>query len=310
MAGRTGVLLPLAQHRERRKFGRTTVFDYTSRTNRSTVIEVRELPIVVKLYEATEGQRVYVLSSFGFGTAEKLQPYSPAGEAVYLDAQHNSLILDVAGRYRLELDGTPGSCTVAYEPQLVAERGPQIPQPSGVQNQNGNLLRSNGQSPIIEVIENAWTFTAYGLAAGEWVEVWMTYGTAGREREEPLFRNGTPVILTPETSTVQLDLAGRYRFKLVGSIDNTLLTGNPTPYRAIQNAAPAPNPQPQPGSAYVHTQSTPSTEWIINHNLGFRPAVELLTVGGMEFDAEVVHITANQTRVRNTIPMAGTARLT
>lgn len=69
-------------------------------------------------------------------------------------------------------------------------------------------------------------------------------------------------------------------------------------------------PQGLPGApAYVHTQSSPSNVWTINHNLGYRPTVELLTVGGVEFDAEVVHASGNQTLVYLTTPTAGTARL-
>lgn len=61
--------------------------------------------------------------------------------------------------------------------------------------------------------------------------------------------------------------------------------------------------------AYVHTQAAPDTTWTINHNLGFIPSVELLTAGGVEFDAEVVHTSVNQTLVYLLTAMAGSARL-
>lgn len=61
-------------------------------------------------------------------------------------------------------------------------------------------------------------------------------------------------------------------------------------------------------ASYVHTQATPSTTWTINHNLGFRPAVELYTVGGVEFDAEVVHVSNNQAIVYLVSSIAGSAR--
>ena len=35
---------------------------------------------------------------------------------------------------------------------------------------------------------------------------------------------------------------------------------------------------------YTHTQSTASATWTINHNLGFRPSIELFDAGGQEFD--------------------------
>lgn len=63
-------------------------------------------------------------------------------------------------------------------------------------------------------------------------------------------------------------------------------------------------------SGYLHTQAVPADTWTINHNLGYRPAVELLTVGGVAFDATVTHPTANQTIVNLLTERAGTARLT
>ncbi len=61
-------------------------------------------------------------------------------------------------------------------------------------------------------------------------------------------------------------------------------------------------------SSFNHTQSTPSNTWTINHNLGFRPSVELYTVGGSEFDGEVVHVSDNQCIVYLVSSIAGSAR--
>lgn len=319
MAARTGVLLPKALHDERRKFGRTTLFDYASRRKISFAFEVRELPVVVKLFGATEGQRVYVLSSFGIGSAEKLERFSPNGEPVFLDAGRNSFVLRQAGKYRLELDGEPGTCTVTYEPQMTAEEDPEIPQPSGVQGQNGNLLRADKKTDIIEVFDRPWAFTAYGLTGSEHIEVWTTYGWGGSFREEPYLINDAPVWLTPTYNSIKLDVTGRYRFKLVGTLDNKVLTGNPTAYTASESGGGdpvpgppgPPGPQGEPGQAatgFEYVQETPATQWVVNHNLGYKPSVELRTVGGMEFDADVIHMSTNQFIVSAKIPVAGTAR--
>lgn len=61
--------------------------------------------------------------------------------------------------------------------------------------------------------------------------------------------------------------------------------------------------------SYTHSQPTPALTWVINHNLGFQPAVELYDIGGREFDAEIVHTSSNQVVVYLTTPTAGTARL-
>lgn len=71
-----------------------------------------------------------------------------------------------------------------------------------------------------------------------------------------------------------------------------------------------PGPPGASGAGFGFQQTTPAASWIINHNLGFRPAVELFTVGGVEFDADVQHTSMNQTVVSLTLPLAGYARLT
>jgi hypothetical protein len=60
---------------------------------------------------------------------------------------------------------------------------------------------------------------------------------------------------------------------------------------------------------YTHTQTTPATVWIINHNLGLKPAVQLLSVGGVEFIGEIVHSSVNQTIIYLTSAYAGIAQL-
>ena len=61
--------------------------------------------------------------------------------------------------------------------------------------------------------------------------------------------------------------------------------------------------------AYVHTQASPATTWTINHNLGFRPSVELLDSGSQEIDGAIAHPTVNQTVVTLNPATAGLARL-
>lgn len=69
-------------------------------------------------------------------------------------------------------------------------------------------------------------------------------------------------------------------------------------------------PAGTPGAGYIHTQSVAASVWTINHNLGYKPAVTALTVGGLEMEVEVLHISINQTQISLVAAMAGTARLT
>ena len=61
--------------------------------------------------------------------------------------------------------------------------------------------------------------------------------------------------------------------------------------------------------AYVHVQAVASDTWTINHNLGYRPSVELLSDGGMEFYGDVLHVSANDVICSFLAPVSGLARL-
>lgn len=62
------------------------------------------------------------------------------------------------------------------------------------------------------------------------------------------------------------------------------------------------------GAGFVFTQSSPAAEWVINHNLGFKPAVMIFDAGGSEVEAEVLHISVNQARIYFSVSLAGFAR--
>ncbi len=83
------------------------------------------------------------------------------------------------------------------------------------------------------------------------------------------------------------------------SASELLIAGTPGP--AQSGAA---------GAVYVHNQSAPAATWTINHNLGFRPSIELWDSGGAEFNADILHISANQAQVFLNVALAGTARCT
>ena len=65
-----------------------------------------------------------------------------------------------------------------------------------------------------------------------------------------------------------------------------------------------------PVGAFLFTQSSAASTWTVNHNLGQKPAVTLLTTGGAEFEAEILHLSDNQFQVYLATPTAGQARCT
>lgn len=57
---------------------------------------------------------------------------------------------------------------------------------------------------------------------------------------------------------------------------------------------------------YGPVEFAAATQWVVNHNLGRTPtAVHVRTLGGVCVDAEIHHVSPNQTHVRFAAPFAG-----
>lgn len=59
----------------------------------------------------------------------------------------------------------------------------------------------------------------------------------------------------------------------------------------------------------VFTQLSPLTTWVINHNFGEFPIVQVFDLGGNHVDVEIAHVTINQSEVRFLSPKAGIAKV-
>lgn len=83
-----------------------------------------------------------------------------------------------------------------------------------------------------------------------------------------------------------------------------------TVYVPVFSAEDTFTPQPPDVSGgFRFDQPTPSTLWIVNHNLGYEPAVGLFNLGGIAMWAQVDHTNVNQTIVSFPIAQSGYARL-
>lgn len=60
---------------------------------------------------------------------------------------------------------------------------------------------------------------------------------------------------------------------------------------------------------YQHYQSSAAAIWLINHNMGVVPLVQVFTVGWVEVEAAVHHLNVNQTEIRLNGAMSGYAVL-
>lgn len=101
--------------------------------------------------------------------------------------------------------------------------------------------------------------------------------------------------------TVHTVASGRLKI----SLDVTRETATSIPIYTSQ----PPVPGNGGSSAYTHIQSTESSTWIINHNLGFYPTVSVLSDSLSPILADWVHTSVNQTRIFFQTPRTGQARL-
>jgi len=70
-----------------------------------------------------------------------------------------------------------------------------------------------------------------------------------------------------------------------------------------------PGPPGVGGGSYLHEQTVASTSWLINHDLGFRPNVDVFDETGRRIRAAVIHHTDNQTELQFLSVRTGEAHL-
>jgi hypothetical protein len=107
----------------------------------------------------------------------------------------------------------------------------------------------------------------------------------------------TPVVLSsislvPDTNTLgfintSIGQAGKSAYQV--AVDNGFVGTEAEWLASLQGGGS--------GGAFEHIQSTPASTWVVNHNLGFRPNVSVKSVGGLEVDTEVLHISTNQVQI-------------
>lgn len=98
---------------------------------------------------------------------------------------------------------------------------------------------------------------------------------------------------------------------VIHEVDTELVTAEPPDLVEVEvGFQGVPGIPGSPGAGFVHSQPSAEVEWLINHNLGVRPAVAVIDTGGNELDAAVQHVNLNQLRIYFVTPTAGFARLT
>ena len=103
---------------------------------------------------------------------------------------------------------------------------------------------------------------------------------------------GTPLILQPKSSGSTIVVTHRI---------NKIVVGRPQGLPGADGSGLSPK--------YTHTQVSPATTWIVNHNLGFKPSTTVLSVGGVDITAsvQIIHISNNQIQILANPAVAGSA---
>lgn len=84
--------------------------------------------------------------------------------------------------------------------------------------------------------------------------------------------------------------------------------------KTVVYAVAAPGPQGPPGTAsagafFHYINGVPSTDWVINHNLGFFPNVTTIENTGDIMEGEIVYVDANTVTVHFAYAVDGDAYL-
>lgn len=91
----------------------------------------------------------------------------------------------------------------------------------------------------------------------------------------------------------------------------TILTVDTEEGTTVVSRDGVPGPQGPPGTSgtsFEHTQGSASAVWTVNHNLGFRPDVEVRNAGGVVVWCELIHTSINQVVAYFATAISGTAR--
>lgn len=78
-------------------------------------------------------------------------------------------------------------------------------------------------------------------------------------------------------------------------------------YSGLVGPAGPAGPAGPVAEVFEYSPPTAQAEWVLNHNFGRLPVVQVLSPGGFEVEAEVAHVSLNQARVYFNQPQQGTA---
>jgi hypothetical protein len=208
------------------------LFDANSTSATSAIVQVGPAPVVLKAYNLQAGQSIAVNNIYTGSGA--VAPYMREGVAVVLNQNNTAEILFLAGSYQLVFTGSLGTlvvtATALNKPRLPGDGTTLASLRSETSSPNPLFggVNNGVLSPKFQVGAYPCVFRAYGLGAGQVVQVMNVYTKDGVDTVQPLIVSGVAVTLTNTNNNIVLSLAGTYQFQLTAPIAGLLLIGHET----------------------------------------------------------------------------------
>lgn len=228
------------------QFGRRIApLKVTDVSQNKNIILYNEFSISAVSANITVGSEPWVIKVFGLAPSKKInvfnlfdvneEQFTYRNQELALTKDNNTVILTLAGIYRLRTDAVLGTFVCVAHPLSAFNAkdvdSVAITNPNGPQSNKPNKY-FNGEAGQLHSVDfyigaTSWVFRSYGL--GESVIALMNvYGA----QEEQVKENGRAVQLTDNDNSLVVHISGHYRFKFLSSAGETtagvLCIGNPT----------------------------------------------------------------------------------
>lgn len=202
------------------------LYHKNSTNERSANITVGVEPVVLVAFGLKDGESLGVFNVF-----DALEvPYTMGGETAVMSLTNTVQVLPIGGVYCLRFDGVLGDLVViAYKQSAMDAKALQsvsMTNPDGATKNRPNMFM-DGKAGITQTHEfvigtTPWVFRAYGMT-DQVLQLFASF-----ESEEIQVTEDEPVTMSAGNSTLVVNIAGRYKFHVLGDSTGVILAANPT----------------------------------------------------------------------------------
>jgi hypothetical protein len=202
------------------------LYHKNSTNPRSANITVGVEPVVLVAFGLKEGETLEVRNVFGPHEI----PYTMGGETAVMSLTNTVQVLPIGGIYCLYFNGTLGDLIViAYKQSAMDDKtlnSVALTNPDGASKNRPNMFL-DGRAGVTETHEfvigtTPWVFRAFGLQ-DQVLQLFAVF-----ETEQIQVTEDEPVTMSAGNSTLVVNIAGRYKFHVLGESEDIILAANPT----------------------------------------------------------------------------------